>query len=179
MNIASHHTYARIERERRFLLDRFPERVDVVRVRRLTDRYLRGTRLRLRELVENGCSTTFKLTQKIPAPAAGAQQGFISSMYLTESEFIVLARIPADSLVKVRYSVPPFGIDVFEGALAGLVLAEAEFDSALAADRLALPSFLLSEVSADDRFTGSELARASRQDVETWLPDYGIRLGAS
>jgi CYTH domain-containing protein len=32
-------------------------------------------------------------------------------------------------LNKVRYSVPPLGIDVFEGTLEGLRLAEAEFNS--------------------------------------------------
>jgi hypothetical protein len=34
--------YARIERERRFLLDRFPS-ADVVRIRHITDRYIDGT----------------------------------------------------------------------------------------------------------------------------------------
>ena len=35
------HKYARIERERRFLLDRFPS-ADVVRIRHITDRYIDG-----------------------------------------------------------------------------------------------------------------------------------------
>ena len=72
--------------------------------------------------------------------------------------------------------MPPFGIDVFEGELEGLLLAEAEFDSAAEADALTPPSFILQEVSADTRFTGGQLVRASRRDIQTWLLEYGVRL---
>ena len=75
--------------------------------------------------------------------------------------------------------MPPFGIDVFEGTLEGLLLGEAEFDSAAAAEALTLPSFIGAEVSGDNRFTGGRLVRASRQDIQAWLLDYGIRLGSS
>lgn len=55
-------------------------------------------------------------------------------------------------------------------------MAEAEFDSALDSDALTLPAFIVQEVSADYRFTGGELARASRPNLETWLSEYGIKL---
>jgi CYTH domain-containing protein len=170
------HKYGRVERERRFLLDQFPNHVNAVRVRRITDRYIDGTTLRLRKQSEDGGPTVFKLTQKIPAPASGAQQGLITTMYLTAEEFRMFAQLSAKSLSKTRYSVPPFGIDVFEGELEGLLLAEAEFDSAAEADALTPPSFILKEVSADMRFTGGQLACASRRDIQTWLLEYGIRL---
>jgi CYTH domain-containing protein len=170
--------YARVERERRFLLDQFPNNTHVVRIRRITDHYFDGTALRLRKQSEDDGPTTFKLTQKISASASGGQQGFITSMYLTEAEFRVLAPLPGNKLSKVRFSVPPFGIDVFEDTLEGLFLAEAEFDSAAAADALTLPSFISREVSADDRFTGGRLVRASRQDIKTWLLEYGISLAS-
>jgi CYTH domain-containing protein len=168
--------YARIERERRFLLHHFPSGAGVARIRRITDRYIDGTGLRLREQSDDGGPTVFKLTQKIPQRAGGAQQGFITSMYLSQDEFRVLAQLSAKNLSKTRYSVPPFGIDVFEGTLQGLILAEAEFDSPAAAAALTLPSYILREVTADDRFTGGRLVRASRRDIETWLLEYGITL---
>jgi hypothetical protein len=71
--------YARIERERRFLLDHFPSSANVVRARRITDRYIDGTGLRLREQSDDSGPTVFKLTQKIPVRASGAQQGFITT----------------------------------------------------------------------------------------------------
>lgn len=171
--------YARIERERRFLLAQFPSNTMVVRNRRITDNYIEGTTLRLRKQSYNDGLTTFKLTQKLPLRGNGAQQGFITSMYLTQDEFQVLAQLPARKLTKTRFSVPPFGIDVFDGLLEGLILAEAEFESATAAETLTVPFFVIGEVSADDRFTGGQLVRASRQDIQCWLLDYGIALGSS
>ena len=170
------HKYGRIERERRFLLDQFPNHVNAVRVRQITDRYIVGTTLRLREQSEDGGPTMFKLTQKVPVRANGAQQGLITTIYLTGDEFRVFSQLSAMRLSKTRYSVPPFGIDVFEGELEGLLLAEAEFDSAAEADALTPPSFILQEVSADTRFTGGQLVRASRRDIQTWLLEYGVRL---
>lgn len=62
----------------------------------------------------------FKLTQELPTPAPGAQQGFTTTIYLSKSEFSRLAQLPAKVLRKTRYSVFPFGIDVFEGTLKAL-----------------------------------------------------------
>jgi len=168
--------YARIERERRFLLDRFPQNVNVVRTRRIADSYIDGTTLRLREQSDDGGPAVFKLTQKLAAAGSGAMQGLITTMYLTREEFGILSQLSSRRLDKVRYSVPPFGIDVFEGALEGLILAEAEFDSEASAAALVIPSFILNEVSTDDRFTGGHLVHASRSDVDHWLSEYGIAL---
>lgn len=168
--------YARIERERRFLLAQFPGDRMVVQHRRITDNYIEGTTLRLRKQCSSDGGTTFKLTQKLTVRGSGSQQGFITSIYLTQDEFQVLAQLPARMLTKTRFSVPPFGIDVFDGLLEGLILAEAEFDSAAAADALTIPSFVIREVSADDRFTGGQLVRASREQIWSWLSDYGVAL---
>ena len=170
------HKYARIERERRFILDQFPIQANWVRVRHIIDRYINETRLRLRHQVDNDGSAAFKLTQKIPSPAPGAQQGFLTTMYLGAEEFRILAELPGKQIKKTRYSIPPFGIDVFEAPLAGLVLAEAEFESASEAESLILPQFIVREASEDIRFTGGQLAHASRQDVQQWLSEYGVTL---
>jgi CYTH domain-containing protein len=170
--------YAKIERERRFLLERLPQEAIVVRTRRIADRYIHGARLRLREQTDDDGSAVFKLTQKISERGDGAQQGFITTMYLKRDEFDVLAQLPANTLAKSRYSVPPFGIDVFEDQLEGLVLAEAEFASPEDAAALEIPSFICSEVSADDRFTGGRLVLASRDELRARLAEYGIHLPA-
>ena len=174
--VPAEHKYARIEYERRFLCEQFPPDASVVRVRRIMDRYISGTLLRLREQSDPGGPKTFKLTQKVGGNPGGAQQGLITSMYLTEDEFDILANLPGKKLSKTRYSVPPFGIDVFEGPLQGLLLAEAEFDSTAEANALVVPSFIGQEVTRDNRFTGGRLVCASQQDLETWLSEYGIRL---
>jgi CYTH domain-containing protein len=152
--VSSASKYAKVEWERRFLLDRFPSEANVTRVRLIRDRYIEGTTLRLRQQSEGSNHVVFKLTQKLSERAIGAQQGLITSMYLTQDEFEILAKLPAKTLTKTRHSVLPFGIDAFEDALSGLVLAEAEFNSATEASQLILPSFINHEISDDHRFRG-------------------------
>jgi CYTH domain-containing protein len=172
----SSHKYAKIERERRFLLAEFPNNAKVIRTRRIIDRYIHGTTLRLRKLIDEDGSTTFKLTQKIPARNSGGQQGLIVTMYLTEAEYGVFEQLPAHPLTKTRHSIPPFGIDVFNGELEGLILAEAEFDSAAASEALIIPSYISREVSDDERFTGGSLALTSRHNLKTYLLEFGIHI---
>jgi CYTH domain-containing protein len=176
VEMQSPHKYAKIERERRFLLREFPKNVNVLRTRRIADRYIDGTNLRLRKMTDENAPTAYKLTQKISARDAGAQQGLVVTMYLSEAEFRVFEQLPAHTLNKARHSVPPFGIDVFEAELEGLLLAEAEFDSAAAADVLILPAFIFKEVSHDDRFTGGRLVRTFREDIKAALLECGINL---
>jgi CYTH domain-containing protein len=168
------HKYAKVEWERRFLLDRFPAEARVTRVRRITDRYIEGTRLRLRQQGENKTHIVFKLTQKLAGRTSGARQGLITTMYITKEEFDVLAKLPAKLLSKTRHSVPPFGIDVFEGELHGLIMAEAEFNSDEEAAGLTLPSFIRHEVTDDLRFRGGSLVSASQNDLREWVAEYGF-----
>lgn len=170
------HKYARVEWERRFLLQEFPGDGVVTRVRRIRDRYIEGTTLRLREQTDHDDQTIFKLTQKLGATADGARQGLITTVYLRRAEFDLLASLPAKVLTKTRHSLPPFGIDVFEGTLSGLILAEAEFNSAPEAVALVPPPFLGHEVTNDSRFTGGRLVAASRRELQSWLAQYGLQL---
>ncbi|WP_235619180.1 hypothetical protein [Embleya scabrispora] len=124
--------YARIERERRFLLAAPPAPADVTTTWAIGDRYLTGTRLRLRRVERPDGSCEFKLTQKVPVVRPGAIQGLITNTYLSAAEYDLLATLPARVLSKTRFGVPPVGVDVFDGPLRGLVLAEAEFTDWLA-----------------------------------------------
>ncbi|MFE7869619.1 hypothetical protein ACFUYE_04635 [Micromonospora humida] len=168
--------YARVERERRFLLAGPPPPATVTAGRRITDRYLDGTRLRLRRdesLASGACE--LKLTQKVPAQRPGHVQGLITNMYLSPAEYELLARLPAATLGKTRLSVPPLGIDVFDPPLHGLVLAEAEFTTDEAAHSFLPPPQVVAEVTDDVRFTGGSLVHAHRDDLLSWLADYGIK----
>lgn len=171
--------HAKPEWERRFLLRGVPTGAKIHRTRKIIDRYITGTTLRLRRLVDDEGGIVFKLTQRTPTARNGAFQGMITTMYLKELEFDVLAALPAKLLTKTRYSVPPFGIDVFDGTLSGLVLAEAEFNSGDEASALKVPSFVVHEVSSDRRFDGGCLATASRRQVETWIAEHGVLLHAT
>jgi CYTH domain-containing protein len=168
--------YARLERERRFLLAERPAMSGTGRVV-INDRYLAGTRLRIREMIETDDQSgpvVYKLTQKIPDGAG--RFGLITTMYLDEAEYRMLSSLPAGVLRKVRYRVGPVGVDVFEGSLAGLYLAEAEFVTDEEVEAFSLPSFVAAEVTDDRRFTGGFLVTASRQDVANALADYELTL---
>jgi hypothetical protein len=181
--------YARIERERRFLLAGPPPSSALTARRRITDRYLTGTRLRLRRVdwadngsrpgrpgQDDGGQSEFKLTQKLPAGRPGHVRGLITNTYLSEAEYELLASLPAQLLTKTRFSMAPLAVDIFEPPLHGLILAEAEFSADEAALSFPVPAMAVAEVTDDARLGGGSLALACRADLATWLADYGIAL---
>src|SRR5262249_15459351 len=144
---------------------------------RITDRYLPGTRLRLRRIdyLPSG-DREFKFTQKVPAGQPGPVQGLITNTYLSAAEYELLATLPAATLCKTRLSVPPLGIDVFEPPLHGLIMADAEFSTDSEALSFVPPPEVVAEVTNDPRFTGGSLVSAPRHDLVAWLAEYGIEL---
>lgn len=166
--------YARAERERRFLLAGAPDG-PCVRRAVITDLYITGTRVRLRRAVETtvgGSTTSYKFTQKLPAPGGGP--GLITTMYLNEAEYSVLSGLPGSGLAKTRYSVPPFGVDVFTGTLAGLLMAEIEFESIEEENRFHDPPRMVAEVTSDGRLSGGRLALTKRDDLLSLLAEFGL-----
>jgi CYTH domain-containing protein len=166
--------YARAERERRFLLVQAPDG-PCVRRAAITDLYVAGTRLRLRRAVEtttSGSTITRKFTQKIPAPGGGP--GLITTMYLNEAEHAVLSALPGSGLTKTRYSLPPFAVDVFTGILAGLLMAEIEFESAEEEKRFQVPPGVIAEVTTDPRFSGGRLALTKPNELVLLLAEFGL-----
>ena len=171
--------YARPERERRFLLARRPGGA-VQKITCIVDRYLAGTRLRLRQMIEtrdNTSRTYYKLTQKVPAPDGGP--GLLSTIYLNVEEYSVFAALPAAVLRKTRYSVPPFGVDAYEPPLSGLFIAEVEFDSDAAMNSFSPPSWVVAEVTVDSRFAGGHLVTMQSVDLSGLLSSFGLLPTAS
>ena len=166
--------YARVERERRFLLAAVPDEQPARQIL-IEDRYLRGTRLRLRRStsLEDPEDVIYKLTQKLPA--VDETPGLITNTYLSRAEYDTLATIPADTIRKTRLSMPPLGVDRFEGALRGLLLAEVEFDDE-AEERAFEPSIpTVAEVTDDIRFSGGALARMTAAGLSQLLAGFGMR----
>jgi CYTH domain-containing protein len=156
--------YARLELERRFLVPRLPERSAEHRGWRITDRYITDTHLRLRRMEPiHGGDTILKLGQKqAPSPSDFARTT-ITNIYLSPSEYAVLAKLDARELHKRRHAIEHSGrilsVDVFEAHLSGLVLAEVGFDTSdQMSQPLDLPAWVTNEVSNDIRFTGAALA---------------------
>jgi CYTH domain-containing protein len=168
--------YAQPERERRWLLSAQPDLTSSVAEAAITDLYLTGTRLRLRRSEDSrGISPTiYKLTQKVPGPSG--RPGLITNVYLTAEEYQLLSAVGGDVLSKRRYSLPPFGIDMFDPPLDGLVLAEAEFSTDDEAASFPSPPWAVAEVTNDARFTGGHLVCADRDEVAAGLAGFGVEI---
>jgi CYTH domain-containing protein len=104
----------------------------------------------------------YKLTQKLEQPDPRLRH--ITTLYLSAAEYHVFAQLPGARLAKRRHRAESggltWGVDVFEGALAGLVLAEREFESEAALRAAAPPDFAALELTDDAAFTGGALAHA-------------------
>ena len=115
--------YAHVERERRWLLAAVPDLPYDARRLTIVDRYVRGTRLRLREVTE-GSIVTRKLGHKVRL-GDGAAEVAHTSLYLDDAEWDVLVALPADVLTKTRTLVPYDGTTVAVDVHAdGTVVAE-------------------------------------------------------
>jgi CYTH domain-containing protein len=148
--------YARYELERKFLLDHAPEGLEPETT--IYDRYITGTRLRLRRVEHPDGRLEYKLNQKESPSPPNYGVMTITSIYLTAEEYEVLCVLPAAELRKRRHHLGRYSIDVFEGGLAGLILAETEFASEEEMHAHVPPDFVGREVSDDVRYTGGELA---------------------
>jgi CYTH domain-containing protein len=167
--------YERVERERRYLLTQLPERLKLQDEHaQITDNYITGTRLRLRKSRRVRTNEwTLKLTQKHAPRPPDFSRTLITSLYLNEYEYEVLSVFEGNELRKNRYPFEHEGrrysIDVFLGALYGLILAETDFDADAEMDNFPKPSFAAADVTRDELFTGGRLAHATIDELRAEL----------
>ena len=174
--------YACLEVESRYLLQKIPDDLpDSLKGWLMTDRYFPNSRLRLRHMQSlSGDEHIYKLTQKYRSETQNAYETTITNVYLTEAEYNHFEALEAKILKKKRYpySLPNFSlsIDVFEGRHQGLILAEMEVEQKAGVDELALPSFVLKDVTEDPFFTGGNLVTMTdeqfRQGLSQRLRDH-------
>jgi CYTH domain-containing protein len=172
--------YARLERERRYLLQDLPaglSRAD--HHLQITDNYLTGTRLRLRKVRDPKTNKwVVKFTQKFAPDSNDLSRTTITNTYLNPVEADTLAIFEANEIRKNRYHFEfegrRFSVDMFLGDLFGLVLAEVSFDNDDELDNFSLPPFALSEVTNNELFTGGRLSQLSFADLKDELLRMGL-----
>lgn len=163
--------YARVERERRFLLRELPEPLTRASEHvQIWDNYITGTRLRLRKIrTPQTRKWTMKLTQKqAPAPPDFSRT-IITNIYLSAYEYQVLSVFEGNEIRKNRYPFEyegrKYSIDVFLGALWGLILAETDFDSDEELDSFTMPPFAVMDVTNEEMFTGGRLVDLTTDEL--------------
>jgi CYTH domain-containing protein len=148
--------YAVVERERRFLLASLPE--GAVSTKQIVDRYVVGTRLRLREVREDDGTVVRKLSQKVRL-GDGPAEVACTTFYLDDQEWTALGALPATVLRKRRHLLHREGVVVAVDEHEDGTLV-AEIDDGDHPSQL-VPGWLdvLEDVSRDERWTGASLAR--------------------
>jgi len=154
--------YARPEHERRFLLADIPRSASEPRA--IRDRFIRGTRLRLRVVTDRATGEVLhrKAGHKVRFDESDPTSLLHTSLYLNSDELDVLGKLDADEVTKTRYrwilEGLPAAVDVYDGALAGLVIAELGFNGHDELRRFTPRSPLGLEITRLAELTGPNLA---------------------
>src|SRR4026207_2312920 len=172
--------YARVERERRYLLKDLPEGLTRVDPHlQITDNYITGTRLRIRKVREPRTNKwTVKFTQKFAPDPNDLSRTIITNTYLNPLESEVLSVFDTNEIRKNRYYFEfdgrKFSIDMFLGDLFGLVLAEVSFETDEELDNFPKPPFALIDVTNDVLFSGGRLCELTFADVRAEIAERGL-----
>ncbi|MBT9151615.1 MAG: Inorganic triphosphatase [candidate division WS2 bacterium] len=129
-------------------------------------------RLRLRKR-----GSILEMTKKTLVNPNDSSSQIEQTINLTQDEFDALVQIDGKRLKKVRYYLKQdnytIEVDVFQDALAGLVLVDVEFDSVEEKDSFQMPDFCLVEVTQEDFVAGGMLCGKSYEDIKADLDRYG------
>jgi CYTH domain-containing protein len=173
--------YARVERERRYLLRDLPDGLSRTDPHlQITDNYMTGTRLRIRKLREPRTNKwTVKFTQKFAPDPNDLSRTIITNTYLNALEAEVLASVfNSNEIRKNRYPFEfegrKFSVDMFLGDLFGLVLAEVSFETDEELDNYPTPPFALADVTNQPLFTGGRLCELTFSDVRAEIAELGL-----
>ena len=148
--------YAVVERERRFLVARLPDGVHGTK--EISDRYVIGTRMRLREVREIDGTVVRKLGHKVRV-GKGPAEVACTNFYVNADEWTVLLTLPALTVHKKRHMIQRDGwIVAVDEHGDGTLVAEIDDGDQPSSD---VPGWLdvLEDVSEDERWTGAALAR--------------------
>lgn len=150
--------YSINEIERRWLVrESALESLPDVPPTRITDKYLHGSRLRLRKVESENSAAIFKLCKKY-----GNRQGptqSITNLYLDAAEYDQLSLLPGATIVKLRYRVEDGSMDVFESHTTIPTIFEKDFADEARAAAYCPPHFVDKEITGLENYSGAYLAR--------------------
>ena len=163
--------YARLERERRYLLQDLPEGLTRADPHvQITDNYISGTRLRIRKVRDPRTNKwVVKFTQKFAPDPSDYSRTIITNTYLNALEAESLSMFDANEIRKNRYKFQyegrEFAVDMFLGDLFGLVLAEVSFETDDELENFPKPAFAIADVTNHELFTGGRLSQLTFEDI--------------
>lgn len=172
--------YARVERERRYLLPDLPEGLSRADHHlQITDNYITGTNLRIRKVRDPKTNKwVVKFTKKFAPNENDLSRTMITNLYLNAIEAETLSIFEANEIRKNRYyfdfEAHRYSIDMFIGDLFGLVLAETSFETDEELDNFQMPPFALADVTNNKTFAGGRLSELTYSDVRNEILQSGL-----
>lgn len=159
--------YGKFEFERSFLLaNSCLDDLEVVRSKVILDKYITGTRLRLRKVMEGGVQK-FKLTKKEELEPKKVGVLKINTLYLTREEFELQAALAGVEIEKCRHIVRAnnYDIGIDEISVGGniIYLAEVEFATEEEMRGFVFPLSYQMEVTGMLEYNGNELAEKNNK----------------
>ena len=163
--------YARIERERRFLVERLPDAIQPDQFERLIDCYISDTNIRLRRVESpDGKLLAIKLGQKIIDPDAPSnpRRRQMTTLYIGEHEGVVFSTLPGRHSTKRRYRFPEQGytfmIDVYESpkSAVGIMICEVECDTDQELDNIQIPGWCVREITEESKWSAARLSEPNQ-----------------
>ncbi len=165
-----------LEHERTFLAKCIPEGLERCQKKEIADTFIPTVAhhpvLRIRK---NG--DRFEMTKKYPVKEGDASVQHELTIPLTKKEYDELvASVKGKRARKVRHIYERdrvrFEVDVYQDALKGLVVVDAEFPDGVGKDDLKMPDFCLADVTQETAFAGGMLVGKSYADIEPTLRKY-------
>jgi len=159
------------KRERRFLLNKFPPGLERNAPHlQITDNYLTNTRLRLRKIrVPETRERRWLLTQVLHPVKGDQAQTVKVNMWLSPEEYEVLSVFEGNEVRKNRFNYEhegrAFTVDLYLGALWGLLIAHTSVEDDAAVDQKLLPVFAVADITNKAMFTGPNLAELTIEEV--------------
>lgn len=169
------------EFRRLFLINDLPEPLTRADAHlQLFDNYIENTRLRLRYIrVPHTKEQTWILEHRFPAEEDNLAVWKISEIFMREDEYKLFEQFEGREIRKNRYFYElddqRLSIDVHLGALWGLIVARACFDSEEEMEHFEAPPFAVFEVTGDKFFAGENLVGKSFADVQAEVEKISTR----
>jgi CYTH domain-containing protein len=149
--------YSLAEIERRWLVDLDAiGNLSILPYRDIEDRYIAGSRLRLRRIVDPEKGATFKLVKKYGKDTALSEA--ITNLYLSEEEYQLLLALPGSDTFKRRYTISGGVLDIYLRPNKGLAVFEVQFADEASAKLYQPPPFAIREVTSEHQYSGASLA---------------------
>jgi CYTH domain-containing protein len=167
-----------VELERTFLAKSLPPGLGRCQKKEIVDVYFpKGVVHPVLRLRKSGGNC--ELTKKSPVVEGDASHQLEQTIKLSGAEFLALSRLAGKEVRKVRHYYPYEGItaeiDVFGGALKGLVLVDFEFRSEAEKKAFRMPSFCLAEVTQETFLAGGMLCGKKYADIAAKLAEFGYK----